>query len=605
MIPFSQIQPSRLKLKVMPKFPGKYVAGPGIAIAQSGGTVTTSVDFANLQRDDAVTPAELAALYVGAWDATSSTFRLYLGNSLKGEAGNTGPQGIQGVPGDSINFSTVTTATAATITGSATFVRTAGYSGVGDGGGGLYKKVGGAPTHPAKFQSADGAWWELAELEPNLFQFGATTSASNNATALQGLVDYCAANGARGVIPPGDFKVQSQIVISAAGMRLSGTRKTISRILANATFGSVFSFAAGANGCLIENMTIYANGFNTRCIKLDTNAVGVKCVEVDFFGDTADCMIYSNGDNLFLDRCSTGAGAATVYGIILDCYNQNTAITGHTFYGPGRGLKIAFAVGGGAPRVEGTRLTNSFFVNQGPTNVEVGNSLLTLIENCVLDQSSIYALQIMTGADSVTATGNYIGSSNPTGAIGVRIEADAGAGHIISSNQIEFLGFGVNVVATSSNRVSKVMISSNFFAAIATCSLQLDSVNGCTITGNTDNSTPSSGSWVTFGTHASAGSYLFDNNFWHTTAPAAFHTGSRYRWGNDVGIVGRNRGSNFAAAPATSFSIAHGLFRTPSRVLANNGNAPEGVQVASFGPTTFNVGYVTSGQPTIYWDAEV
>jgi hypothetical protein len=384
----------KLKLRSTPRFLSSIFSGTGTSVRKDGLATYIDVDFANMQRDDAVTPAELAALYVGAWDATTSTFRLYLGSSLKGAQGDIGPQGIQGVPGDSINFTTVAAATAATIPGSATFVRTAGYSSVGDGGAGLYKKVGSAPSHPAKFQSADGAWWELAEMEPNLFQFGATTGAANNATALQGLVDYCAAKGARGIIPPVDFKVQSQVVISTAGMRLSGTRKTGSRILANAAFAGIFVFSAGANGCLIENMTIYANGFNTRCIKVETGPAGVRCVEVDFFGDTADCMVYSNGDNLFLDRCSTGAGASAVYGIILDCYNQNTAITGHTFYGPGRGLKITDAAGG--PRVEGTRLTNSFFVNTGPTNVEVGNSLLTIISSCVLDQAGIYALQVLT-----------------------------------------------------------------------------------------------------------------------------------------------------------------------------------------------------------------
>ena len=40
-------------------------------------------------------------------------------------------------------------------------VRTAGYSTADDGGGALYKRVGTAPAHNLKLQSADLAWWEL------------------------------------------------------------------------------------------------------------------------------------------------------------------------------------------------------------------------------------------------------------------------------------------------------------------------------------------------------------------------------------------------------------------------------------------------------------
>ncbi|AKU43449.1 tail spike protein [Caulobacter phage Sansa] len=52
-------------------------------------------------------------------------------------------------------------------------VRTTGFYAHGDGGGALYKKVVAEPSHPLKFQSADGAWWEHAEFIVNVRAAGA------------------------------------------------------------------------------------------------------------------------------------------------------------------------------------------------------------------------------------------------------------------------------------------------------------------------------------------------------------------------------------------------------------------------------------------------
>lgn len=60
------------------------------------------------------------------------------------------------------DFGTATEAAAAAISASAEHIRTGGYSAPGDGGGALYIRVAVEPDHPFKFQSADGAWWELA-----------------------------------------------------------------------------------------------------------------------------------------------------------------------------------------------------------------------------------------------------------------------------------------------------------------------------------------------------------------------------------------------------------------------------------------------------------
>jgi len=93
------------------------------------------------------------------------------------------------------DYTTRTQAIAATIPSGFEFIRTVGYRSVGDGGGALHKKVSSAPSHQGKFQSADGAWWEISEMRPDIrmfgaygdsvsFQDGAMTSGNANLTSL-------------------------------------------------------------------------------------------------------------------------------------------------------------------------------------------------------------------------------------------------------------------------------------------------------------------------------------------------------------------------------------------------------------------------------------
>lgn len=79
---------------------------------------------------------------------------------------------ISGAPGPaSVVYDTVTNAIASTIPGTLSFLQMAGYTTPGDGGNGLYHKVGVMPTHAGRFQSADGAWWELVsqDVTPDMF----------------------------------------------------------------------------------------------------------------------------------------------------------------------------------------------------------------------------------------------------------------------------------------------------------------------------------------------------------------------------------------------------------------------------------------------------
>lgn len=70
-------------------------------------------------------------------------------------------------------------------------IYTAGYANKGDRGQALYARVASAPSHAAKFQSADGAWWELSENLLNPFMFGAKgDDTTNDSPAIQAMFDF-------------------------------------------------------------------------------------------------------------------------------------------------------------------------------------------------------------------------------------------------------------------------------------------------------------------------------------------------------------------------------------------------------------------------------
>jgi hypothetical protein len=67
------------------------------------------------------------------------------------------------------------------------YFRTAGYGRPGDGGSAVYARVAWEPQHvpsQAKGQSADGAWWQLAEESVDLRMLGASNDASADITAI-------------------------------------------------------------------------------------------------------------------------------------------------------------------------------------------------------------------------------------------------------------------------------------------------------------------------------------------------------------------------------------------------------------------------------------
>ena len=103
-------------------------------------------------------------------------------------------------------------AAAATIPVEATYLRTAGYAAVGDGGAALYKRLSAAPgtVDPRYFQSQGGAWWEHSGVAVDIREIGADPAGGGDiGPILQALIN----NGKVPVIRQGVFRWQTTVNI--------------------------------------------------------------------------------------------------------------------------------------------------------------------------------------------------------------------------------------------------------------------------------------------------------------------------------------------------------------------------------------------------------
>lgn len=120
------------------------------------------------------------------------------------------------------NFDTRLAVTFANIKPTINSIRTGGYALPGDGGAALYKRVASEPAHIGKVQSADGAWWELAETEPNLKMFGAIgDGVSDDQAAIVEAVRYAVQKGT-GLEWPGEVYASSGNIPDFHNIRHSG-----------------------------------------------------------------------------------------------------------------------------------------------------------------------------------------------------------------------------------------------------------------------------------------------------------------------------------------------------------------------------------------------
>lgn len=229
-----------------------------------------------------------------------------------------------------------------------------GYYTARDGGGGNYKRVAAQPAHNGKFQSADGAWWELTENVVTPLMFGAYGDGAANDTApVQSAFNYAL----NVVIPAGYTFVVDPITVRAK-QNVSGTGTLKQRgNLPNASQGILFCDSGAANvfidGITIRDITLYGlvevNGFLEFYHNLS-------------FSGVTNCLIENvrsiaaQGDNFYI-------GSSYIGGV--ERHNKNVTIRGCYIDGVVKNNRNGISV----IDCDGIYIYNNFFTRLSRSNM--------------------------------------------------------------------------------------------------------------------------------------------------------------------------------------------------------------------------------------------
>ncbi|WP_292601272.1 hypothetical protein [Mesorhizobium sp.] len=155
-----------------------------------------------------------------------------------------------------------------------TAVRVNGYSTAGDGGGALYAKVAVQPSHAGKFQSADGAWWEIREKLIRPQMLGALGVGDDRPALLLFLSRL--GNGIDGIIDL-DHTISAELTISGkSNFRLSGlgTIKIANGTAVATGFGGIL--ISGCTDFVLEDFTVDGNRANRVPAETTTHLVNIR-----------------------------------------------------------------------------------------------------------------------------------------------------------------------------------------------------------------------------------------------------------------------------------------------------------------------------------------
>jgi hypothetical protein len=426
---------------------------------------------------------------------------------------------------------------------------------------------------------------------------------TDDTAAINAAIAVASVKGGKVFFPAGTYKVTSPLLVNAIGVSLVGEGMQASRLVASGNFAALLQFASAALYSFMRDLSFDTTGTTTRCAFAQQNSTVIRFSQCYFVGDLNGDLCYSNGQNIDFDKCTWQLNSVDTWGINFDCFNQNPGVQDCRFGGVGQAIRTT-NVFAPATRVEGLRIVDTYFINSGAFNIWLGNSFYSTIVGCVLDQSNTHALHLDNGATGVTVAGCYFGSSVSTG-VNVWLEAQV-SGVTLSTNYHGFGKYGVVANATVSNRVNGLTVQGSTFQlnGSGNC-LLLDSVAKCNISGNTDLTATTSGSWNTQGTNASHGQYNFSNNAWGTVAPAIYDSASIYNFVNDSGIVGRKSGATSSGVATSSFTISHGCFAAPSRINAMPSGNAGNVWISGITSSQFTVNWSSGASGlTWYWEAD-
>jgi hypothetical protein len=317
----------KVKLKSQVSFPAQVKNGTGIAIAKSNGVYTIGLDYTQFGVVSTLptSPHSYSLFY----DTVLQSYSLVPASLLGGGGGG---GGLADAPVDGFTYArnsaawvkaisrsetadydTVAQATAASISTLLMYVRVAGFYAAGDGGSATYKRVG-FLGGVFGFQSADGAWWALAEPLINVRMTGAKgDGATDDTAAIGNAIATLPATGGLVYVPPGKFMITSINVI--AGVALQGAGQYATEICT--TSASADAIVCSGAGSVVRDCHV-----TSSVAAASRTGVGIKVTGSVFAGahrcrvDGHNYGIYTSGPATELSYCLVGG--AKSHGIVFD-----------------------------------------------------------------------------------------------------------------------------------------------------------------------------------------------------------------------------------------------------------------------------------------------
>lgn len=147
---------------------------------------------------------------------------------------------VPSVSSGQLVYETRTALMAAGVPGSINWVQTLGYAAVGDLGGATYKRVGSMPTHPARIQSGDGAWWEIRNTTLLPEMLGAIgNGTTDDSTAIDNWHLACSALRRLGkATASATYRITTQLAFTYSNLDIDWNGATVSVVSATSSVGA-------------------------------------------------------------------------------------------------------------------------------------------------------------------------------------------------------------------------------------------------------------------------------------------------------------------------------------------------------------------------------
>lgn len=158
-------------------------------------------------------------------------------------------------------------------------LRTVGFGYVFDGGGALYTRAGGEPSHAGKAQSADGAWWELQDAVLDARMFGVKADGvTDDTSALSAALSTAIALKRALRLPPGVIMCDPDTFVIG-----NGSAEALS------TEAGIEIFGAGKSPFFAAGTTIKARGAGTCMLEVSgvIDSVRLRDFRIDCDGQVA------------------------------------------------------------------------------------------------------------------------------------------------------------------------------------------------------------------------------------------------------------------------------------------------------------------------------